>query len=352
MRNNSGFTITELLVAAGLSSIIILMGTTLFIDSQKEDQVTRQTAFVSWNTMMVSQFLGKTLRGAGGATIRPWNAIRIEDNCGEWPEVALPACDSSDRITIANEKTNASGAYYPKILVTSYTEGTGVVQITTVDVNGNGLVDPAECALEASMANSTVILVNATDTITRTLRIRSVDLSTCRLNTDSERQGSVLDTGALGTETFLNGSVSLVVLKTVYWESSSKRVIKLTKSANTAIPNPADSHVLFENVYDLQFGLGYDVGFRNQKITISNSSTDEVMFNHGSDSMATLGGVGGSKIDLKMLFVGIIMGTSQYKKSALGNSISVLNGPVKSFPDMYLFDVERRFYLRNVLDFL
>lgn len=85
MRRRNGFTITKVLVAAGTSSIIILLGTTLFIDSQREEHYVRQTSNITWSTMQISQVLGKVLRSAGGATISPWNALRVEDKCGLGP---------------------------------------------------------------------------------------------------------------------------------------------------------------------------------------------------------------------------------------------------------------------------
>tara|TARA_B110001454_G_scaffold171291_1_gene162016 strand:+ start:46738 stop:47805 length:1068 start_codon:yes stop_codon:yes gene_type:complete len=354
IKRRNGFTITELLIAASISSIIILLGTTLFIDSQKEEQRVRQTSYVTWNTMLISNLLGKVLRGAGGATIRPWDALTVEDNCGPLTDLGLPDCQGSDRITIASERTMADGSYYPKISVTSYSAVTGILQITTVDVNGNGAVDPSECALESGMINTSIILVNASDTITRTLRITNVDIATCQATTSDDLQGKILNHGVIGSETFLNGTTSPVTLKTIYWDPATFRIIKLVKIANTSPLVSADIHIYSDDVYDLQFALGYDVGFRNQSLTINGSDTDEVLYNNTADTMAKLGGlgVGGANSDLKMLLVGIIVGTSQYKASALGNSVSTLNGTVKSFPNLYLFGVERRFYLRNVLDFL
>lgn len=354
MKRKNGFTITELLIAAGISSIIILMGTTLFIDSQKEEQTVRQTSYVTWSTMLISQVLGKTLRGAGGATVRPWNAIKVENNCGPWAEVNLPTCQGSDRVTIAIEKSNGSGAYYPKISVTSYAEASGSLQVTAVDINGNGTIDGTECPLEATMDDNSIILVNAADSITRTLRITNVNLATCVLATEDDLQGKILNQGVIGTETFVNGTISPVTLKTIYWDGNTFKIYRLVKVLNTSPLTPQDTLILSDNVYDLQFGLGYDVGFRNQSITNNNTDTDEVLYNAAGDSMDTLGGagVGGSNTDLKMLYVGITVGTSQYKASALGNTISTLNGTAKTFPNVYLFGVERRFYLRNVLDFL
>jgi prepilin-type N-terminal cleavage/methylation domain-containing protein len=350
--NSNGFTLAELLVASALSSLVILLGASLFVDSQKEEQTIRQSASISWNTMFVSGILGKTFKDAGGASTRPWNALRVEDNCGAWVALNLPDCAGSDRITVAIERTMASGEVYPKINVGSYDTGTGVLQVIAVDVNGNGTIDSTECALDISMVGFTTILINSADSIVRNLRILSVNAGLCTLTAEPELQGEVLNQGNIGAETFLNGSLTPVRLKTIFWDPTAKKLNKLAKIDNVSVLDPAELHTYSDNIYDLQFGLGYDVGFRNQTIFDDRSSTDELLFNSAGDSMGTLGGVGGIKTDLKMLFVAIIAGTSQYKKSALGNSVVVLNGTTKTFPGLYLFEVERRFYLRNVLDFL
>lgn len=344
---HAGFTLTELLIASALSSIILLFGSSFLISSQKADLNMTQHLDITFSTVQTAKMMRKELYLAGGPYLHPWNAIAVENNCAASPPW-FPACGGSDRITVANEivdpNTNTFGSAYK---ITSY-EPSGVITIDT----------SLGCPLVAALANKHFIITDPTDLEVYARWVTAVNITTCQLSTTNDRQGAILNTPNAAVANYVGGIATMVVLKTIYLDTANKLLRRLTKNNNLIPLSAGELTTIAVDVFDLQLALGYDVDLRDGNVEGSSSSTyaavstaDEVLYNHPSDTLALMKGIGANKRDLKMVLVAVTRGTTLMKTVLYGNSQKFFDGPNISSPAHYLFGFEKRFYLRNVLEF-
>lgn len=338
MHLRRGFSITELVVAMGIASVVSSMAIMVFLGLQETVLLTANRSEGDQENMMLSEWFVRELQVVGGGPLRPWMSVRVEDNA---------IGKGSDRLTLVRVDPDHPSCGLSEIA------SAGVLHLTRAD-------DAATCCLDAAMEGRQVYLVSANGEYWRSLRIESVDddPAVCTLTpaTDgSKLSGSSMSASGLAAEldavdtsqpdeAFILGTVSPVWVRR-YSVNHFKEALILELDVDPT-DGSYETQTVADRLYDLQFALGYDPGASGDGVETTGGKDDGWLYNHDDDIFG-LDGLGDvATEDLRMIAVGTVMAWPAIEQDR-PPGVSVLNGPMRESEDDHLRDQVTMMSLRN-----
>lgn len=336
----AGFSLPEMISAFAISMILVLMFSTFISNVAKSSLWMETMNDVVQTANFATLQVGKLLQVSGGGPLRPWHAIKVENNCG--PSDVLPGCDESDRITIAQIGRDGSGSAFPTCTLSGagYDPATGHVSVD----NSSG------CCLQPIFANQGMAMLSGSATV-RYRYITKVDMNACTLETEDFRQAQLL-TNAPADEEFLNGTMVVVGVSTYYLDQQNHTLMSYSSSDNNTVINEGEAKVVERDIFDFQISLGYDVGpSRDGLFWNRENATDEWLYNATDDIWGKQGLANALDSDLRMIYVGLTAGSQDNRRNATSSHAGIFDGPARQVPGWTLFNVTRKVSLRNNLVF-
>lgn len=265
--NQRGFTLTELMIAAGLSIVVALAAGTSFVSTYSQYYAVQSGTAMVQDLSILSDYFTSRIQSVGGGSVRSFQSIWVENNCAA--RSVFPACNGTDRLTLISvpQPIQSCG-------ITSQVSP-GVLQMAN-----------SPCCLTAAMVNQPMML-SATDSFAQGF-ITSVDLSSCRL---SYSPGQAAGNNSVPNSYLWNsGSMTLINVHTYYLSTSAHELHVFSDFNNNGVAESGEDMVIADQVYDMQVALGYDFNPADGLITDNGSTTDEVLYNKTGDT--ALGALG------------------------------------------------------------
>ena len=297
-RKNSGFTLTELLVAMALSLTVLAGLYMFFVSHQRVYAIQAQLVETRQNLRIALEIIVEDIQGTGGTGIPPVAAVTLTNSTTGSDSLSLLVPDSSI----------CPGVPQP-------------VQINTYHSAGSHIFLADTCI---NMEGKTGLLVDATGLNYRNLKLTKIMTVNDKVEFESSPFPVV---SASGLTTDYTGG-TLVVLRqityTVDLSSPSKPVLRRN------LNNGAGAQPLANYIEDLQVGLGYD---RNSDGIISEignaANDDETVFNVPGESNATE-----APTNLRTIKI-ILVGRTRAQDPKLQGSIPAILDRAEGGPDGY-----------------
>ncbi len=295
---NSGFTLTELLVAMALS-LTVLAGLYMFFEThQRAYAIQAQLIETRQNLRIALEIIVEDIQGTGGTGIPPVAAVTLTNSTTGSDSLSLLVPDSSI----------CPGVPQP-------------VQINTYHSNESHMFLAGTCT---KMEGKIGLLVDATGLNYRNLKLTKVLI----VNDKVEFESSPLPVvSASGLTTDYTGG-TLVVLRQITYNvdlsSPSKPVLR--QNLNTG----AGAQPLANYIEDLQVSLGYDRNSDGIITEVGNTANDdETVFNVPGESNATE-----APTNLRTIKV-ILVGRTRAQDPKLQGSLPAILDRAEGGPDGY-----------------
>lgn len=321
LRRMRAFTLIELMVALAIAGVVFAAATSSVVVVVNTLKQTEKQIQIDIETKILAEYLSSKLRVIGGGALRPWHGIHLEEN---WNG------DGSDRLTVLELASENDS----ECVITQHNNGAAIK------------FDRDDCCIDSSWSGKQLLV--ASKGAEKWLSVFSTGV-----NVSPGASCQIIDSGGNGlgkskaTHTasespdFTGGT--LVAVRVIrYWLDVDHHQLKMDVSSDNA--NTFETQILADNVYDLQFALGYDVAPIDGKITNTGSINDEWLGNAVGDGLGNAGLVNAKEHELRMLQVGVAVGGSV---SGMSGRAQILNGPERVLDNGLLRSVGASVYLRN-----
>lgn len=310
-----GFTLVELMVSLAISGIVFAAASTSVIAVMKTLKRTEKQIQIDIETKILSEYLSSQLRVIGGGALRPWHGIDLEEN---WNG------DGSDRLTVLELAPDLE-----ECVIQTRTGGGAAIHF-----------DAADCCINSSWNSRHLLATTEGGEEWSSLFSTGVNGSSCHLIFPPGHNG--LGKSKVVTASTFSGGALIPVRVKRYWLDESTHQLKVDISEPNT--NGFETQILADQVYDLQFALGYDVHPADGSVEDLGSDNDEWLGNAAGDAMGVNGLQDAQETDLRMLQVGLIVGGTV---GAMSGRAQILNGPERELENGLLRAVGARVYLRN-----
>ncbi len=345
-----GFTLLEVVAAVTIG--VLLLGTAIasMLNMERTARSSERQAMADINARYLADYLVASTQGAGGAAVRPWAAITVEDNCAA--DAPLPACSGTDRLTVVvlDPTVNSCGVASQ---VGAYTSGGKQGRITTTPLTTpDGGTTPC---ITAGYLNKVGVL--SLGSFYQTAKVKTFNANddiSYKQRRGTERNLPPNPPGwAGGTLTFTRAETYFMAPASATSPLKPNTLYKFTDLNEDAVFDTGELEELASNVYDLQFALGYDFSPQNGRIVDTASASDEYAGNHPSDTFnadggLTLSGDTAEASDMRMLEIGVAVGGAF--QGATSNW-QLLNGPTRNISNARARASVARSFLRNLFVF-
>lgn len=345
-RDNGGFSLVEVLIAMGIATFIIVISTGVHISNLRYFRTTEGRTNIYQDAILISEFFRNELMAAGGGSVRGWMGLWVEDNCNA--RAPLPGCAGSDRVTISSVTVPLQECPITGQL------GGGRVQVA--------FTSPGICCMQPQAADEKTYLdKNVMVTLgdyTAQYYVRAVNLQFCQadLVPGQAYGGSNLPPApAVPPYNWTNGTMSMISVETFYWDSAANTLKRFIDKNNDGAPQSDEDVVVADNIFDLQFALGYDFNLADGNINeTANGASDEWLYNNPS-AVETYGAgyfvAPITRSALQMVMFGVIVGYPDTTLSLTNTPIRSLNGPLRSRAGWILQEESSRLAPRNAFIF-
>jgi Tfp pilus assembly protein PilE len=331
--HEQGFSTLELMVSMLIMVSLIQALSAGYIHVFSQAKKSKVRSGLDEQLKFLGDYFTYRMQGVGGGAVRPWASVWVEDNCAA--RASFPDCAGSDRVTLVT-----SDATVPECTIV------GVVSATTLQIDAPF----GTCCLTAAFGNRQAVVSNG-DYYSQQF-LTNVQTVACTVDLAPGQGFGGLNNPPVAPATWVGGSLSVVDVATLYLDSTSTELREFRDLNNNGTIDAGEQTVLADQVYDLQFALGYDSNPRDGRITDTASDTDEWLFNsNGPNEAFGLGGLTGAlPSDLRMVSVGLILG--EQGPGPGSGQVSVLNGPLRAQPGIQLSRSLTKFRFRNIGVFL
>lgn len=312
-----GITLTELMVAMAIASVLVITVVTLHLSSLKSYYAAESSTALSQDTFLIGEFLRSEAIAAGGGSVRAWMALWVEDNCKS--RNSLPECRGSDRMTVT------------KISLPEQ-ECAITAQISSTEMRVANRT-PMQCCLAPAVAgaqsflNRQVVLSLNGTYIQRA--VSQVDLGACTVKlVPGQAEGGDYP----GKTTNWTGAVlSLVNVATYYMDSSSRSLNAWIDKNRDSVFTPDESSLLVDQVFDFQVTLGYDFMPVDGTVREDDKGFDDEWLYNDPEHVESFG-LGYFKPpllrrDLAMVQIGVMLGVQRIE--AADSRQRLFNGPIR-----------------------
>lgn len=313
-----GFSLIELLTAMAISTIVLTVAVSSVAFLNQQTISLKRRAELDREAKLLLEYLLADVQSAGSGSYRPWSMITVQNNVD----------GGADRLILAevdDELGECKIVNYP---------GSGAVFFMD-DSGGCCLANPSAGAWE----NRRLMAVNGNGSVVKVIVSNSVSTAACQVNFPSGAHA--LDKLAGSLSDFDGGSLAAVKLRTLRVDQANHQLIleeDLDSNGTT------ESHVIAEDVYDLQVALGYDAN-NDGKVASDATSNDEFLYNAAGDAMGSGGLADADVADLRMIQVALVVGA---RVPSANNSVTVLDGPSRTSAGMLLRAAQGRVHFRNL----
>lgn len=326
----SAFSMLELMVAMAISSVVITIATSVVVSINRNITASRSRAVVHEEAKLLAEYLGDLARNVGGETLRPWNAVDVENNCEA--RDGLPDCGGSDRLTLTDYDEDLGSCSILK------KEGSYLIA-EKVDTDGDGV---ETCCLEIlgfdgqqkykKWEDKTANLRNR-DGKTEKVRLKKTDATDrCKLEFHVKK-------GNLSS--LVGANMAGTLEKTLFLDQETHELKEFIDANDNDLMDEGESRVLADHVYDFQVGLGYDAN-SDGRLADDRSPTDEWLYNSSDEEFPEIW----PENSLRMISIGVTVGTPQPETST-PKTMQLMDGPAISLPGVLLNSSLSRLYFRN-----
>lgn len=268
LSSQAGVTLIELMVAMGISSLLLVASMSLHLETLKAFQTNEDYSSLNMDSHLLNDYFRTELMKAGGGSIRGWMGIHVENNC--LARGPLPGCNGSDRLNTVSIRIPEQ-----ECLITAHTPA----NVITANFRA-----PGDCCLQPATGLSGAIPFEGQQVVISLNGsfihhyISSVNATSCR---------AVLSPGQLsftdfpnGTTDYTGGIVTIVKANTFYWKSSDQTLNLYSESNGDNNIQNNESQIVAAQIYDFQVALGYDFKPADGKILeTADGSKDEWLYN-------------------------------------------------------------------------
>jgi Tfp pilus assembly protein PilE len=330
--NERGFSLLEVMVSIGVMMLLAEAVAVAYVNMMGQSKRSKVHSTLDDQLKYLGNYFTYRLQGVGGGAVRPWAAVWVEDNCGA--RSVFPGCVGSDRITTATSDP-----------VLSECAIVGTAGPSTLQIDAS-----AGCCLTAAFGSRQAVLSNG-DFFSQQY-LTNVQTGPCTVDVAPGVAIGGINSPPGAFNGWIGGRLTVVDVGTIYLDMATNELREFKDLNFNGVIDPGEESVLANQVYDLQFALGYDANPRDGRITNNGDDTDEWLYNsNGVNEGFGIGGLTGAvPSDLRMIEVGLLMGDQQ---PGLGTGpIAVLNGPARMIPGYQMSKSYVRFRFRNVGIFL
>jgi len=339
----AGLTLMELMIAMGISSFLFVVTMSLHVQTLQMFQNNEDYASLNMDSYLLNDYLRIEVMKAGGASTRGWMGLHVENDCSA--RSPLPHCDGSDRLSVVN--------------VSMPEQECTITQNATANTITADFRSPGDCCMmplagldgAKSFEHQQILLSLNGAFVNR--YVSNLDAGTCTA-TLVPGQVSFADLPS-GVTNYTGGIVTLVEVKSYYWNSSNNTLNVFQDLNRDAIIQPNETQVIAEQVYDFQVSLGYDFNPVDGVITeTADGSEDEWLYNslltgermnNGDFAVSSWG-----RDQLTMVALGVGIGTPRGGVNN-GNLPRLFDGPVRNYPGVYVRPAIVKIAPRNTMLF-
>jgi hypothetical protein len=331
--SESGFSLIEVLVSIAIMMALCEAVAVAYVHMFSQSKRAKTHSSLDEQLKYLGNYMTYRLQAVGGGAVRPWAAVWVEDGCAA--RGPFPACGGSDRITTA-----ALDGAIPECTII------GTVGASTLQIEKPLGV----CCLTAAFNNRQAVLSNGDYFSQQYLTL--ADPVGCTVNVSPGAAFGGLNNPPGVFAGWTSGHLSVVNVATLYLDTASTELREFQDLNFNGVIDPGEETVLADQIFDVQYALGYDANPRDGRVTNNNDDTDEWLYNsNGLNEGMGIGGLTGAlPSDLRMVAVGLIIGDRV--NGQLPVQAQVLNGPPRSMTDWQLSQSVIRFRFRNVGVFL
>ena len=315
------FTLIELMVSLAIAGVVFAAASSSVVVVIKTLKKTEKQIQVDLEAKILAEYLSSQLRVIGGGALRPWHGVELEEN---WNG------DGSDRLTVLELASENDS----ECVITDHNNGAAIK------------FDRDDCCIDNTWSGKHLLVASKGAEKWLSLFSTGVNISpgaSCQIvDPGGNGLGKSKPTHSAGeTPDFTGGTLVAVRVKR-YWLDAATHQLKLDISADNA--NNFETQVLADNVFDLQFALGYDVVPVDGAISDTGSVNDEWLGNATGDILGADGLLNAQEHELRMLQVGVAVGG---KIDGMSGRAQILNGPEHTLSNGLLRTVGATVYLRN-----
>lgn len=332
-----GFSLAELAISMGLTLAIALAisTTTTFLMRQ----VVKETGNfgLTAEAKMVGLRLQRLVYGAGGGSIKPYQAIQVSNNVNAG-FFGLPNGGSSDWLHVIYLQTDLGLNVLQQSISLGplgYNGATGVIDIDKF----------FGCPDIDAYLNSVVALVYK-QTI-RPVVITGSDKVNCRLTSVPHKQGALFSTWV--AENFIGGELVPIVVQTYYVDHVDHTLKSFIDADNDGIASAGELTTMIRSIWDLQIALGYDVKALDGVIEDSKNQLDEWLYNSPFDAIGVGGLVNFKPQRLKMVDIQVMIGHEFFfgKDRVAPENVQLLDGIPRPTLNLAYATFAQPLFLRN-----
>ncbi|USN46376.1 MAG: prepilin-type N-terminal cleavage/methylation domain-containing protein [Pseudobdellovibrionaceae bacterium] len=330
-RVSAGFSLVELLVAT-LIGVMVLLGIGTIINAINHQRTRIETIGELQSAIHIAERKIYPLQEIGGGSLRPWHSLWVEDNCAA--RLDLPSCNGSDRATVINVSDS------PECSIVSYDSDT-----KTIELN----LEPAgDCCLQATDEKKSLFMLNGD--FQQLAFIDTIDMATCKAVLANHLQGSQFVNLPADDNDWVGGSSTLVTVGTYYWDSTLNNLSLASDLDNDGLIASGETVKLIDNVFEFQLALGYDLTPSDGVITNTNDDDDEWLYNFGNTESLGVGVFATTlPLHLRQVEVHMVLALPRQPSAPTSFSDQYLNGPSRTFNNLYTQDFVTRMNFRNSL---
>lgn len=330
-----GFSLLELMVSIGIMSIVFSFASQQVVMINKLSRKIENKVQTHEDATLTTQYLANQLREAGGANLRPYMAIWLEDNCAG--RDGLPSCDGSDRVTL-NQVDNSIDACPVTIA-----ENPARLHFNNVN---------SRCC-SSDVHNKQIVVIK--DSAFSYYYVKTVHenapTNECWIDVEEGQSYGLNNINPMPAFTgWSNSTMLLVDAKTIFVDRETKELKLFTDLNNNQEPEEDEIILLSDQITDMQVILGYDAAPQNGTIDNTNDENDEWLYNYSTVNEALgAGGLTDATVqDLRMAGIGVI---SESFLSNANGSAQLFNGPNRENANAQMEVMQTRIYFRSTLIF-
>lgn len=307
--NDRGYSLIEVMIAVGLSSFLLFIAMSQSVSMTQTQFQYISRSNLAQDALTITNYFGHEFGEIGGASVRPWMSAYLENNCAL--RGPFPDCDGSDRLTLTSSVIPAQECF------------------VTANPSSNVLtvaMSAGVCCLNPAMLNQNFMITQGL--FYSEVFASSIDTLACSM-TFAPGQASPNDALPPSPVDWSGGTITMVTVKTIYWDSSLKQVKQYSDFNNNAQIDPGEMNILADQVLDIQFSLGLDINGDSNLIDTA-SNTDNYLFNSPGENWGVGTFLNANINELKILEVALITGTPiSYGGVPLAKTLQILDGPVR-----------------------